>query len=172
MKPKHEINWKPLIVIISAFALIYLIYNSGLIFNITGSMPIGIYYTSSNTKNIKKGDFVIVKLPFQLQKFGVERKYIPNYKTKLLKEVIGIPGDKVNLKDKEIVINNSHVYKAPTYKYDMEHRKLHFYPRGEYISKSYWLYGENNPDESWDSRYYGPVNKLNILKKAVPVITI
>jgi conjugative transfer signal peptidase TraF len=136
----------------------------------SGSMPVGVYYTFTDDSPVKKGDTVTVILPDNIQAFGVKRGFLKNMKTMLLKEIIAVPGDNVKLTEKELTVNGKR-YLAPVHKYDSLHRKIEHIKESAYIeTDGYWLYGSGNPDDSWDSRYFGPVKKENIVKKAIGIL--
>ncbi len=171
MKHKRKIKFRYLIITAAALIIIFSLYFSGFIINTTSSMPLGLYYTSGDTSDLKRGETVIVDLPYKVQYFGVQRNYVKNMETKLVKEIIAVPGDNVILTDDTISVNGKK-YPAVSHKYDGNHRKLNLYPRGKYNNTAgYWVYGSNDKDESWDSRYFGPLKKSQIIKRAYSIFT-
>jgi len=42
--------------------------------------------------------------------------------------------------------------------------------RGNYLSKGYWVLGENQ--NSWDSRYFGELPEESLVDKVAPVLVI
>jgi conjugative transfer signal peptidase TraF len=159
----------------TVIVVIFLLYLIGFRFNYTASMPIGIYLQKS-ADQIKRGDYVFACLPKSLEELGKSRSYIstgecPGGYTPLVKEVIAVPGDDVELSDQAIIVNGrSHV--APVKNLDEAGRAMNPIARGSYpLTDGYWLYGFHDPIHSWDSRYYGPVSKNNIIGRAIPFLT-
>jgi signal peptidase I len=82
----------------------------------------------------------------------------------LIKRVIGLPGEVVQLKDGKVYINSKELQpdytNFPTYAYTKEEWKL---PEGEYFALG------DNREHSRDSRdeSVGPVNRKNIIGRAV-----
>lgn len=153
-------------------SLAFWLYQSGLIINITGSMPRGIYWRE--TGKIHRGDLVTFCLSEKHQKFGLERGYLINgmrcqFSEPLIKKVIAIPGDNVILASQFIVVNDQSLpYK--TLSTDSKDRPLRAYPAGVYTNtKNYWVIGTNSK-RSWDSRYFGPIPQKSILWKIKPVL--
>ncbi|MES2142730.1 MAG: signal peptidase I [Pseudomonadota bacterium] len=82
----------------------------------------------------------------------------------VLKQVIAIPGDTVTLTDSNIIVNGFK-YLAPFMPMDHNKQPLQkFIANGSYQpSGGYWIYGANDPQNSWDSRYYGAVSRTAII---------
>ena len=139
--------------------------------NITPSMKYGIYIKANG--EIGEGDTVSVCLKDPYKKIALERNYAAKGSKcsgidPLIKEVVAIPGDDVILADKYVEVNQKR-YSFPTSHFDSLDRVLAVYPRGKYLhTPSYWLIGVNNK-KSWDSRYFGPVSRAQILTKLKPL---
>lgn len=145
-------------------------------FNYTSSMPMGFYQRVSTIK-IKRGDLVAVCLPKQVAVVALQRGYLrsgscPNRVIPVLKQVIAIPGDAVTLTNSHITVNGV-TYDAPFNFIDHNKQSLQkFITNGLYQSNyGYWIYGANDPIKSWDSRYYGPVNRTEIIGVYKPLVT-
>lgn len=142
----------------------------GVMINVSPSMPLGIYVKKFSA--IKRGDIVAICLDHQQAQLGLQRHYLKpgfacNGAQPLIKKVIAIPGDVVQLTDHSITVNG-HVYFYPTFYQDSRGHSLSAFPRGIYkMSNSYWLLGTHNP-HSWDSRYWGPVSAENIIENLYP----
>jgi conjugative transfer signal peptidase TraF len=157
-------------LIIALFVIASIIIMRKITINITSSMPLGLYIKQSG--DIKRGDIVLVCLSEAYKTIGLQRHYVIKGNkcdgmTPLIKKVIAIPGDKVTLTDEYIKVNEQKYFYL-TYYYDSKKRALNVYPRGEY-NQGYWLIGANDK-HSWDSRYFGPVKKWQILFKLNRVI--
>ncbi len=141
----------------------------GLAYNSTASMPIG-WYLLFTPQNIKIGDTVLACAPLNKYSIiGIKRGYIGKiknglcpYNTKyLVKKVVGLPYETVVLKPYGIVVNGKFtaytvILNSPL---PADQRTKH-YPYGRYKIKGYWLISTYNK-LSYDSRYFGPVKKIN-----------
>lgn len=132
--------------------------------NLTDSMPIG-FYQKITKRTIERGDLVSTCLPKSVAEVGLERGYLshggcPGGAIPVLKKVIALPGDKV-VWNQQIVMVNGQSYFSPEQTRDhFGDSVIHWIPQsGEMIARGYWLYGANDPKESWDSRYFGAVKQ-------------
>jgi len=164
------VNIKPLaciaFVLSSLFLIFFFLQTHHIKFNYTSSMPIG-FYQRIPTKTIHRGDYVSVCLPDVIVQEGLHRGYLARGSCKsgvapVLKQVIALPGDIVELSNHSIRVNH-HTYFAPRIKYDHQHQLINYFVKpGIYHTKKYWLYGSNNPTYSWDSRYFGGMGREEI----------
>lgn len=145
--------------------------------NDTDSMPMGIY-RRVDTRTIHRGEIVAVCLPKPIAVEGLRKRYLvkgmcPGGAIAVLKEVIAVPGDTVNV-TKQFLIVNGQQYFAPQAKTDeFGHPVRQFIADGvKQNTKTYWLLGSNDSIHSWDSRYYGGVNRRNIIGVYKPVFTL
>ena len=144
-------------------------------FNYTPSMPVGFYIGNIYT-NIHPQDIVAVCLPLSINVYGLKRSYLlhghcPGGAISVLKTVIAVPGDTIQLTNQAILVNGIY-YFAPYQAIDHAGRHTKkFVLNGTYHSTGYWLYGSNDFIHSWDSRYYGPVSRENIIGVYRPLIT-
>ncbi len=159
---------KCLLLGLSVFLLIFIIKVTGIRFNYTNSMPIG-FYIKLKTIAVHNGDTVAACLPNKIGKIGLENHYLArgscsNGSVPVLKKVIAIPGDSVSINNQFITVNNL-FYPAPRQTKDNHgHHVEKVIRNGRYFStNSYWLYGANDPIDSWDSRYYGGVTRQHII---------
>lgn len=161
-------------LILPVFAL--LLKSFGIIFTCTGSVPIGFYRILPKIGVIKTNDYISFCLPDSVAKMGLQRGYLrygqcQNKTEELLKEVIAIPGDQVTVADREIKVSHKSVtmdYLAPSRVIDKNGLPVHrFIKNGTYIAKGYWVYGYGSPHYSWDSRYYGAIERKNITHRLV-----
>lgn len=97
-------------------AVCVFLYRAGLIINITGSMPRGIYWRE--TGDIHRSDLVAFCLNKKTQQFALERNYLIHgtrcqFSEPLIKKVIAVPGDNVFLSSQSIIVNaQTHRYQA------------------------------------------------------------
>ncbi|OIN85122.1 S26 family signal peptidase [Francisella sp. TX07-6608] len=142
-------------------------------------MPQGLYKKEA-VDNLQIGDLVGVCLDHQKAKLAVEHNILavnnqcPDGSQMLIKKIIAVPGDRVELTNKHIKVshcNYHYTYIAPRLKFSAKthHPVLTFIDIGQYHSTGYWLYGKYNTRKSWDSRYFGEVSAENIISKIKPI---
>jgi conjugative transfer signal peptidase TraF len=137
-------------------------------------MPIG-FYRRVRAVVVKRGDLVAVCLPKPIAVVALQRGYLrtghcPGEVVPVLKQVIAIPGDRVILTNHAIKINSVN-YTAAFMPTDHNKKPIKkWIVNGCYLSSGYWIYGANDTANSWDSRYYGPVNRSAILGVYKPLL--
>ena len=175
----RSINLKALLPFIIALFLIILFVAMMEFFyikiNLTPSMPIGLYRQLPTTK-IDRGDIVSACLPLAIAKHGLARGYLtkgrcPGGSIAVLKKIIAIPGDTVQLTTKSMKVNNRR-YPAPQHTQDSSGNVIiRWIHNGTYKNVTgYWLYGNHSPNLSWDSRYYGSLSRSNIYGVYKPLL--
>lgn len=159
---------KCLLLGLSVFVVIFIIKIAGIRFNYTNSMPIG-FYIKIKTSTIRDGDIVAACLPDDIALIGMRNHYLArgsckNGSVPVLKKLIAVPGDSVSLNNQFITVNGIS-YLAPRQPKDNHgHRVEKIFKNKRYSHTSmYWLYGANDPFDSWDSRYYGGVTRQHII---------
>jgi conjugative transfer signal peptidase TraF len=172
IKPKNFRLVLGVFLLISFFYLFCKVF----LFNISPSMPIGLYWLShTKSESLKRGDVVAVCLKGPFLKMGLERNYIfksghCSDSAPLIKTVFAIPGDSVVLSKDGMSVNGKN-YPLKTFDRDSQQRVLPYIPRGNYLKTSaFWLIGTND-SKSWDSRYWGEVNASQILYQLKPLLT-
>ncbi len=88
-----------------------------------------------------------------------------------IKRVMGLPGERVAIKDKQVYINGEKVFDKFAIHKDDECLSAKVSPRDQMAdlllsNQSYFLLGDNR-DFSYDSRFWGPVKKEMILGRAM-----
>ena len=103
-----------------------------------------------NNNSPKRGDIVVVNYPGD-----------PNNKT-YVKRIIGQPGDKIEIKNEHVFINNLRLDE------DYIPFNVGTDPNGVWTlnQNQYFVMGDNRPNSN-DSRYFGPVEKRFIVGKAI-----
>ncbi|MEO1365535.1 MAG: signal peptidase I [Acidobacteriota bacterium] len=119
------------------------------------------------SREIRRGDVVIFRSPESPQ-------------TDLVKRCIGLPGDRVEIVDKELLVNGE-VFEDSAYAH---HRDPRIFPNKRFLSRQtrlrdnfgpfdvpdghYFFLGDNR-DESYDSRYWGAVPERYIKGRALMI---
>lgn len=148
----------------------------GLVINDTSSMPIGLYAKRAvNVDAIKSDDIISFCLaePYKtvgLQNFYIEKGRVCSGAVRLIKSVLAIPGDTVELKD-DFVKVNGRSYSFKTKYVDSYGRPLAVYPRGLYENIAGYFVVGSCSNNSWDSRYFGFIQKSQVLSILHPILT-
>jgi conjugative transfer signal peptidase TraF len=144
--------------------------------NLTASMPLGIWKKSTV---IQVGSYIAACIPpdTPAAKAAIERGYIPPGQcpgglAPLLKRVAALPGDSVYLTDEAVYINGSPLPNSRTQAVDSKKRSIPPFPRGNYrvLPGQCWLFATTHPN-SFDSRYFGPVQESSVVNSLLPVAT-
>lgn len=108
-----------------------------------------------NDKEIKRGDVVAARFPADPEK------------TRLIKRVVGLPGELVELRDGVFYINGEKLAE----KYQITEGTPPYVERNQELLKQgeYFLVGDNRPGSS-DSRLWGPVQHQDIQGRAAFVL--
>lgn len=107
---------------------------------------------SYRMNDIKRFDIVTIKVP-------------KNNNTKLIKRIIGLPGEHIKYEDNELYVNGKKIKDdygtGVTYDYDVEELYI------KKIPENYYFVLGDNREDSIDSRVIGLVHKNNVLGHAV-----
>lgn len=134
-----------------------------LIYNYTDSLPHGFYFLEKST--ITKGALIAFIPPENIRKIMTERGYLKD-DGYLMKYVAAEPGDSVSTTGHRLVINGDDF--GQILPYDQQGRvlpKFHFNGR----LKQDYLVAVKGKANSFDSRYYGPIRKENVIGIAQPL---
>jgi signal peptidase I len=124
--------------------------------NLVGFEDFKIYHANFGT--LKLGDVVVFIAP-------------PDPSKDYIKRVIGVPGDKVMLKDGDVYLNGKLLNESSFLSSDVKTYEGAFLTEGQIVTvpaNSYFVLGDNRPESS-DSRTWGFVPKENIVGKSMLV---
>lgn len=150
---------------VSAFAVVAVFRKIGVRFNLSPSLPIGLYVARGREQFAIPGRnaLVLVCLPRELAAFGRARGYLPrggcaDGSAPVGKPVFAIPGDTVAVTPLGISRDNAIAPNTRALRRDHNGQPLTRVPDGRYPVPAglLWLVSSYS-DRSWDSRYYGPV---------------
>ena len=147
-----------LIVIMIAFKPLPII-----IWNASNSVPIGWYWVEK--RQPKVGEIAVVRPPDWVRLYASSRGYLPD-DVWLLKPVFANSGTVVCSFGIYIFVDGKLVARAK--KLDRQHRFLPVW-KGCLILKAHEVFLLARPRNSFDSRYFGPINKDLIIGTAVRV---
>lgn len=170
-------------IAISLFLILLIISSLGYVFikklnfrlNTTESIPLGIYQLEKSNKEIKKGDFIVFCLPQELHKTAFYLGYVGdgncyNKYEPLAKEVVGVQGDFVTTKNNEVFINNKLLKDYRIRKFDSLGRPVKSINYDNKKLDGYFVLGSLDKERSWDSRYYGEIEKENVIGVLKPIL--
>lgn len=137
-----------------------------LVWNASASAPRGLYLRTADHARI--GDFVLVRTPAAIRDLAARRRYIPA-DVPLVKRIAAANGDLVCAAGQTIAIN-AHVV-AHRYYTDGAGRPLPVWSGCRRLTDSDVFLLMIGVAASFDSRYFGPVPRLSIIGKLVPLWT-
>jgi conjugative transfer signal peptidase TraF len=142
--------------------------------NLSASMPIGIYALTNDSVAI--GQIVAVCLSPEIARIGRERGYLhagpcESGDQPVLKYVTAMAGDSIDVQPAGVTINSRVIPNSAVMERDRHGRPLPHVPWGTITlqHEQVWLMSTQQPN-SWDSRYYGPVQVANIVVVVRPVL--
>lgn len=158
------------ILLLITFSFTYLgkvLFFQNYCYNISSSVPKGIYKLENIDSTLKKNQMVYLKIPDNAKNIIWEREYLPKEIDVIVKYIKGVPGDTIEVLNNKLYINN--IFEGNIKKVDSEGNILPSELPQKYILKEneYILLGSD--DNSYDSRYFGIVRKKQILKKAYKI---
>ena len=189
----YSILWFLIFLIISFFSFIIFAKKNKYIFNISKSLPIGIYQKLED-KNFQKGDLVVLDIPKERMDFMILRGYIDGKMLKtMLKKIEGVEGEtfkvltveelKSSQFSENIEFSSIDIPKSSK-KFLVKENKIlgsisNFDSRGRQLPQiksplilnkdEFFVMGES--DNSLDSRYFGKIKRKEILYKVKPILT-
>jgi conjugative transfer signal peptidase TraF len=96
----------------------------------------------------------------------------PDGSTPLMKPVVAVPGDDVEVAQDGIRVNGRLILNSAARFRDHRGRPLHPWPYGEYrvLPETLWVVSDFNPS-SYDSRYFGPIRASLVRERLRPLWT-
>lgn len=131
-----------------------------LIYNASASAPIGFYWLDHQP--IRRGDYVLTRVPERVREVVEERGYLPA-DVPLIKRVAGVVGDEICRRGRTISINGNMV--AVAEKADGLGRPLPDWQGCRILSESQVFLLQHHP-RSFDGRYFGPVDRRLAIGRA------
>ena len=143
-------------------------------FNITPSIPQGIYRLSKNENEIKNDSIILFCLNNKYAEIAKDRKYISAGKCRkglspIGKHVIASYPDKVKINNNGIYINGKLVKNTRPLPQDKEGRNLIHTELCKTLKQDEFIVASSKED-SFDSRYYGIVERKDIEGKLKEIL--
>lgn len=123
-----------------------------IVWNTTASVPVGLYVVAHRTP--RRGDLLVIQLSAPVQALAVARAILPP-RTPILKPIAAVAGDLVCRRGAVVTINGR--VAAIARRRDGHDRDLPVWQGCRRLSASNVFVLASHPD-SFDSRYYGPLN--------------
>jgi len=158
----------PLAAILSGVALIGISaigHAPLLVWNASASAPIGLYRVTSGAP--ERGDLVLISPPKSIVKLAAERRYLPAG-VPLIKRIAAMGGDDVCAFDGAIIINGE--IAARLLERDHTGRPMPRWDECRTLTDDE-IFLILPPTGSFDSRYFGPVPRAQIIGRLVPLWT-
>jgi conjugative transfer signal peptidase TraF len=141
--------------------------NIRLVYNPTTSAPKG-WYVVERRRVLRVNDYVLAHLPLDAATLANDRHYLPA-SVPILKRIGAVDDQLVCSLDGNILIDNRVVARALVH--DGAGRKLDAWKGCRALTADeIFLLSEANP-ASFDSRYFGPILRANVIGKARPLWT-
>lgn len=137
-----------------------------LVWNASPSVPIGLYFVAEHRPS--RGQIAVLSLPNEASNIADERKYLPATAV-LLKPVAAIGGDTVCRWGTHVFVNGR--VRARALSRDKELRQLPSW-RGCRTLHSAQVFVLSRRKDSFDGRYFGPVENLHVLGTAMPIFLV
>jgi conjugative transfer signal peptidase TraF len=151
-------------------------YTSGVRWNVSPSMPAGLWQVSAFHGPAKRGEVVALCLPPIPAALGRIRGYLgagdcPDNVEVLLKTVAAISGDRVEVSADGVAVNGVLLRNSRALARDETGRPLSAMTEGSYVvdDGEIWIISGHDP-RSYDSRYYGAVPTVGVRGRAVPLL--
>ena len=138
-----------------------------LVWNASASAPLGFYWISRD-QAVSRGDLVLAALPEAARRLAAERDYLPAG-VPVVKRVVAFAGDVV-CADSGIVVINDRVA-AQTLPMDRRDRPLPAWSGCRALDDSEVFLLMEDVRDSFDSRYFGPIEATAIIGRLVPLWT-
>ena len=149
--------------------------HSGLRFQLTGSLPQGIYRVVEGVP--ERGTVVMACLPSTVARLALDRRYVwpggcPGGEAPIGKMILAVGGDTVQVGREGLSLNGRGVSGSQLVERDSRGRLLDHYPVGTHVLKpgQLWLFSPHHP-LSFDSRYFGPIPESTVISRLVPLWT-
>ena len=122
----------------------------------------------SERADLHRGDLVLVALPSSIAKLAAERGYLPS-SVPALKQIAAMEGEPVCVRDGQVYIDDYVV--AQTLPVDGKRRKLSAWDGCRALLTGELFLLNRDAKASFDSRYFGPVDRSFVRARASPLWT-
>lgn len=173
---RRKWKWQKSLAIAAILAVFSgpLLYSFGLLpslnlvfFNGTRSAPVGIYLAAAD-QTLTVGDYVVLRPPETAKPYLYGRRWTTA--PYLLKQVAALPGERYERKMPWLFAGSKAAY---IFRTDPDGLPLPVPPDGMYtVPAGHILLVSWEMEQSFDSRYFGPVAQAQVVKKVAPWLTL
>lgn len=163
-------RWRRLIPLVAGALLLCagkLALAGHLLLNFTPSIPRGVYWISPGVRP-QRGDLVTFPIPESVRDLLYDRQYVPRSIRLLAKPVTAISGDRVCVRDHQLLVNG-HVA-GNVLDLDRDGKPMPQYS-GCGVLHAGELFVSTPHDNSFDSRYFGPIELPVVLGTLSALLT-
>lgn len=168
-------------IFVGLVVLLYLVaWGSGyqIAVNPTTSMPRGLYLLMP-VKDFSRGSLIAACIPDKkTATLYVKRGYLPASQrcasgaAPIIKPIAAVPGDTVKLDDSGVSINNHNIDHSKTEDLDSDGRSIpHLLPGIINLANDHFFVMSTHSARSLDSRYFGPIQKMDAIGQVKPIYT-
>ncbi len=141
----------------------------GLTYQVSTSMPKGFYFIKPAPSELKQNMKVVFSPPTRVQRMLLKHHWVPQSGL-LMKYVMARPGDHVCYYSNSLWVNGRRL--VPIYHFYAPGKSLPSYHFCGTLSADNYLLISHQDDHSFDSRYFGPINRKAIIGEAIAVMDI
>jgi len=138
---------------------------TSLVYNPSASAPRG-WYTVRPATELRIGSLVLVRLPTAARRLADARRYLPE-SVPALKRVVAGPGDRVCELNGRVTIDGRGIATARSR--DAAGRQLFAWSGCQTLAAGQLFLLSTENEASFDSRYFGPVDRVLIIGVATPL---
>ncbi len=169
-RPRRQRGWRALIFGVTVLSILAtsatLVPTPRLVWNASASAPIGFYWRVAGRPS--RGDLVLGRAPIWARRLAAERRYLPLH-VPIVKRVAAVADDVVCASGDAISIDGRLV--AHRLASDRMGRPLPWWEGCETLGAGeFFLLMADAPD-SFDGRYFGPIQRHAIIGRLVPLWT-
>ncbi len=139
-----------------------------LVYNPSGSAPRGWYMVHPATALPSAGSLVLVWFPRAARRLADERRYLPE-NVPALKHVVAGPGDRICELNGRVSVDGQSLALARSY--DAAGRQLVQWHGCQTLAMEQMFLLNTENGASFDSRYFGPVDRAQLVGTATPLWT-
>ena len=139
----------------------------GLLYNPSESAPKG-WYARVPVRRLTLKTWVIARLPIQAASLAAQRHYLPAT-VPVLKQIIATAGQLVCVRHGTVYVDSRLLVRARAF--DGAHRPLIAWDGCRTLHADEFLLINAGSESSFDSRYFGPLSRANVLANAIPLWT-
>jgi conjugative transfer signal peptidase TraF len=146
----------------------------GFRFNLTSSLPIGLYRVTNNPPTLERGAIVLYCLPPSVAGFAHERGYVPTGGrcaqglVPIGKVVVALPGDTVAVTTAGFTVNGRRQLRSRPLVLDGAGKNLPQLRGRVYVTHPGFIWLLAPSDRSFDSRYLGELSARNVTERVRP----